>query len=483
MLSKRRVGRSDRGGALVLVLLLLLLFTLLGAAAVRMGHNEMEQGGLQAVQQEAGYLAESGVELAVGWFTRPETFAGAIGSAVAPCQVPARAQELFAKRCQRRNGRASFLTDDGRSQFQGTPAEPDGAVNLSASMLLPTAVSPSEGAMVEVVVFGPTTAGAICTVQATGRMAGGASRTLRVELYEAAVPALTAAAGAGTAGTSVGPVRVHWGVLRYEGDGRLPADPDEVPVLTPLAPVDGESYAGPDHLDERLDRWMEATIGGQLLDPAGDAAASQDLLEQWAGRNNVRIGAAVPNDNDSWQYAELKRLARRFGRYYTTDPAGRLYRDGRPPALEADAVFGDESEPDGVLFIDTIDGLPPRLGPGGNLAVITLSRSVGRHLVYLGANLVLDPSASDAAPLIAPSPLGDGSAVELERIAFIGGFYIAGRLTVVQESRLYGAVYAAGGFEGAEHLELWYDQRLGTGTRPNWPVVAMLPGSWRVISP
>jgi hypothetical protein len=486
MLSRWWIDGSDRGGALVLVLLLMLLFTLLGAAAVRMGHNEMEQGGLQAAQQEAGYLAESGVELAVGWFARPETFDGEIGSAESPCPAPARAKELFAKRCRRRNGRASFLTDDGRSQFQGTPAEPDGAVSLSASSLLPAAVVTPEGAMIEVVLFGPTTAGAICTVQATGRMAGGANRTIRVELYETAVPTLTAAAGAGTAGTSVGPVRVHWGGLRYEGDGRLPADPDEVPVLTLLAPVDGESYAGPDHLDERLDRWMEVTIGGQLLEPMGVAAADPALLQQWAARSNVRIGAIAPTDIDSWRYPELKRLARRFGRYYTTDTAGRLYRDGLPPAVGADTVFGDQGEPDAVLFIDTLDGQPPRSGPSGNLSVITLSRTIGHHPVYLGADLVLDPSADGAAPpvqLTVPSPLGDGSAVELERISFSGGFFVAGRLTVVRESRLFGAVYAAGGFEGTEQLELWYDRRLGAGTRPNWPVVAMLPGSWRVISP
>jgi PilX N-terminal len=484
MVLTRRIGGSDRGGALVLVLLLLLLFTLLGAAAVRMGHNEMEQSGLQAAQQEAGYLAESGVELAVGWFTRPETFAGAIGSAASPCSVPARAQELFAKRCRRRNGRASFLTDDGRSQFHGTPAAPDGTITLSASSLLPPVMATANGATIEVALFGPTTPGAICMVQATSRMAGGASRTIRAELYETAVPTLTAAAGAGMAGTSVGPVRVHWGGLRYEGDGRLPVDPDEVPVLTPLAPVDGRPY----DIASRFDQWMEVTIGGRLLEPTGDAAADPAQLARWAGRSNVRIGEAAPTDIDSWHYLELKRLARRFGRYYTTDPAGRLYRDGLPPALEADAVFAemgvDTSEPDTVLFVDTIDGLPPRSGPGGNLPVITLSRAVGRHPVYLGADLVLAPPAGGAVSLtVVPSPLGDGHTVELESVSFSGGFFVAGRLTVVRESRLFGAVYAAGGFEGTEQLELWYDRRLGTGMRPNWPVVAMLPGSWRVISP
>jgi hypothetical protein len=502
MVSKRRFNRldktdranwsdrADRGGALVLVLLLLLLFTLLGAAVVRMGHNEMEQGGLQIAQQEAGYLAESGIDLASGWFARPETFAGEMTPVASSCPAPARVQELLAKRCRRQNGRLSFLTDDGTSQFQGTPDIPDGSISLPATSLLPEPMAMAGGGTIEVVVFGPTTPGAMCTVQATGRMAGGASRTIRVEFYETAVPTLTAAAAAGTPGPAVGPVRIHWGQLRYEGDGRLPADPDEVPVLTPLAPVDGQSFDGPEYLDGRIDQWMTVTIGGRLLEPmGGDAAADLAALERWAGRGNVWINVAAPTDSDSWNYTEMKRLARRFGRYYTTDPSGRLYRDGLPPALEADAVFGDEggdaSEPDTVFFIDTIDGQPPRSGPGGNLSVITLSRSIGHHMAYIGANLVLDQSAGHVdspVQLTVPSPVSDGDEVELDGVSYSGGFYVAGRLTVVGTTRVFGAVYAAGGFEGTEQLELWYDRRLGTGVWPDWPVVSRMPGSWRLIA-
>ena len=478
--SRRRLQGSERGGALVLVLLVLVLFTLLGAAAMQMGHNEMEQGGLQIAQQEAGYLAESGIELAVGWFARPESFAGRMIASPGPCPSSARASELLTKRCGRPGGRASFLTDGGESQFQGTPAQPDGAITLSASALFSSMVDLAGGSTIDVTLFAPTTPGAVCTVQSIGRTAGGASRTIRVELYEAAVPTLTAAAGAGEAGPSVGPVRLHWGGLRYDGDGRLPADPAEAPALTPMATVDGRPYGWP----ERVDRWMEVRLGGRLLEPLGDAAATPAEVQRWAARSNVRIGAAVPSDADTWPYRELKRLARRFGRYYTTDLAGRLYRDGLPPALEADAVFGDVTEPATVLFIDTIDGQPPRPGSGGNLPTLTLSRSVGFHPAYIGGNVVLAP-VDDAGglSLVVPSPVADGGAVVLGGVSFSGGFFVAGRLTVERESRLFGAIYAADGFEGTERLELWYDDRLGANTRSGWPVVSILPGSWRVISP
>ncbi|HTP41269.1 MAG TPA: hypothetical protein VML36_02510 [Nitrospiria bacterium] len=470
---------ANRGGALVLVLLVLLLFTLLGAAAVQMGHQELVQGGLQFAQQEAGDLAESGIELAIGWFARPDAFNGMVARSDFPCPAAETPRELLAKRCRRETGRLSFLTDDGESQFHGTPAAPDGIMRLDASTLLPIAVAPAARATIEVALFRPTIPGAICTVQSTGRTAGGASRMIRVELYEAAVPVLTAAAGAAAPGPSVGPVRIHWGALRYHGDGRLPADPDDAPYQSSLAPVNGEPYgAAP-----LIDRWMEAVIGGRLLEPQSDSPADSALVQQWSAKGNVRIGATVPSDAENWSYQELKGLARRFGRYYTTDREGRLYRDGLPPPMEADTVFGEAADPEKVLFIDTVDGLPPRPGEGGNLAVITLSRSVGRHPVYLGADLVLAPSAAGKSPLLVPSPLGDETMLALEAIDYSGAYYIAGRLTVLRESRLYGAVYAVGGFEGTRLLELWYDRRYGLGRWPDWPVALIVPGSWQVLTP
>jgi hypothetical protein len=150
--------------------------------------------------------------------------------------------------------------------------------------------------------------------------------------------------------------------------------------------------------------------------------------------------------------------------------------------LEIDAVLGGDEEPAPLLFIDTIDGQPPRSGPGGNLPTLVLSRSTGFHRVFIGGNVILAPSIPpDDAPLDVPSPSGDGEMVTLRGVAFSGGFFVAGRLTVERESRLFGSVYAAGGFEGTERLELWYDRRLGDVARPGWPVVSILPGSWQLV--
>jgi hypothetical protein len=178
---------SDKGSALVVVMLALLLFTLLGAAALQMGQMELEQGRLQAQQLRAGYLAESGLELAVGWFARPEQFAGRMRQLAGPCPVATHAGELFAARCLRNDGAdtswLSFLTDDGISQFYGTREQPDGVMTIVAGLLFPGMAS-SDGATLEVSVFAPGSRGAVCTVLAIARSGGNVRQAVQAELTE-----------------------------------------------------------------------------------------------------------------------------------------------------------------------------------------------------------------------------------------------------------------------------------------------------------
>ncbi len=404
----------EKGSALVVVMLVLVLLTLLGSAAVEMAQNDLEQGRIQVQQLRTTYLAESGIELAIGWFSRPEQFAGGMHQSPTACRSATTAAELFIKRCRRNvgigGGRAGFSTDGGASQFQGTRERPDGLVTVPAEWLLPEVENVSAGATVEVRLFRPKTAGAVCTIESTARTTGGATQIIQMELYEVMTPVLTAAAGAGTAESSAGPVRVHWGALRYADDG--------------------------------------------------------------------------PNDQESWLYRELKRLARRYGRYYTTDGQGRLYRDGVGSPLMVDELFSDDGAASGVspvIFIDTLDGQPPRSGVNSNLATLTLHGPTHDLVAYIGGHLVVSPSGGRQTRMV-PSPVADAGMVELTDLTFSGGFYIAGQLTVEQESRLFGAVYAAEGFDGAQPLEVWYDSLLGRGTIPGWPVVAPLPGSWQMVS-
>jgi len=182
---------NNKGSALVVVMLALLLFTLLGAAALEMGQMELEQGRLQAQQLRASYLAESGLELAVGWFARPEQFAGRMHQSAGPCPAATHAGELFAARCRRDDGadasRLSFLTDDGTSQFHGTREQPDGVMTILAGSLFPGMAS-SDGATLEVSIFAPGSRGAVCTVLAIARSGGKIQQTVQAELTELPLP-------------------------------------------------------------------------------------------------------------------------------------------------------------------------------------------------------------------------------------------------------------------------------------------------------
>lgn len=186
------MSKKNRGSALIVMLLALLLFTLLGAAALQMGRMELAQGWAQAQQLRAGYLAESGVELAAGWFARPAQFGGRMGRPAGPCPAAAHAGELFVPRCRREDDAGghwfSFLTDDGTSQFQGTREQPDGLITIPASSLLPAVWSGGGEVMLEVRVFGPLGRGAVCTVAAIVWRAGVAHEAVQVEFAEAGVP-------------------------------------------------------------------------------------------------------------------------------------------------------------------------------------------------------------------------------------------------------------------------------------------------------
>jgi hypothetical protein len=315
---------DSRGSAIVAVLLVLLLLTLLGAAALQMGQVELEQGRLQAQQLRVVYLAESGIELAMGSFAHPDVF------------------------------------DGGRR-------EPDGAITLPVTALVSDA-SLLAGGTVEVRISAPRSHGAEATLFSLARTAGGLQRGIETEVMKVPVPTWTAATGSGDAGRS---------------------------------PV--------------------------------------------------------------WSYEVLKPLARRYGRYYTSDRDGRLYRDGVGDPLTPDQLFTDEAAGgrSQVIFIDTLDARPPRSTPDDNRPVIVLAGASGRWRCYVAGHLIFSPAAAPPAA------------------QFEGGFYAAGRVQVERESWLFGAVWAAEGFDGLERLSVSYDPRLGEGVVPGWPVVTPVAGSWR----
>ncbi len=168
--------------ALLLTLLFTALLTLMAASALRLGYSDQVFSRSALHETQALYAAESGVERIVHWLRHPESF-----------HVPGHFQNgyagnperFFAPRLQ---GETSFFDPEGRSQFQGVPASPDlvfvlpGDENLLNDPGTGFFRSLGETGKVAVVrVTGPSTAGAICSVESRG-ISGKMGRTVRVEI-------------------------------------------------------------------------------------------------------------------------------------------------------------------------------------------------------------------------------------------------------------------------------------------------------------
>ena len=60
-----------------------------------------------------------------------------------------------------------------------------------------------------------------------------------------------------------------------------------------------------------------------------------------------------------------------------------------------------------------------------------------------------------------------------------GLLFAAGTITVERESRLFGAVVAAGGINAGPAMEVWYNADFGRGFFRGLPVVYRAPSTWQ----
>ena len=110
-------------------------------------------------------------------------------------------------------------------------------------------------------------------------------------------------------------------------------------------------------------------------------------------------------------YDTFKDAAIQHGRYYSTDAAGNIYRDGIEPGdpgydadthlvsdfaaefsapdTDGDGVPDRDGNPEDVVFIDTVDGNPPA-DDGSNLADVSVSGSLALEGFYsMAANFTV----------------------------------------------------------------------------------------------
>ncbi len=479
------VRQDERGMALLAVLMVVFLLTLLGMTSMQLAGQEIV--GASALQEErlAHHAAEAAVDVVMGWFHDPAFTPQGIEPA------------WLAKRAMNAQGDPSYFDTQGRSQFAGTANRPDvvfDAANPQHDRLLN---DPQTGwfkslkglaRILKLRVYGATRPGLLCTVEVTAG-AGRASRvtkTLSVEFGVYAIPALHAPLQSGTLGSEAvqsGSVLVHWGDMMVRGQAYFPR-PDEVPAKSGLAPVTGQAYGEMTH---REDRWLDIRLGGEAFFAQLPAGAWSGIPLNVHAQQEPVPGIKV----DQWDYDTLKRMSKQFGRYYGMDREGLLYPGGliQPgfgrPAAEVFASTGP-GDHRGLIFVDTLDGMPPRLD---NMGTIVLDQEYAEGIFIVNAHVVWK-AGQPGKPVLALSPppegqqsLGTRVPVQLSGIHLQGVLYVAGDVRYAGHLKVYGGVVARGsmvdGTNGSGVLEVWYNHDLREGLVQGMPLVFVAPGSWQ----
>jgi hypothetical protein len=282
------------------------------------------------------------------------------------------------------------------------------------------------------------------------------------------------------------PLLVHWGDLRIGGDLAVKRI-EEIVLKSSSAPVTGQPY---EQTEQRLDRWVDYWIGGDLsvaLPPPGQGIhpiPPENVHVHQAPAPGVRI--------DQWDYESTKKAALRHGTYFRLDRQGQLHAQGASdgdPGRSPSEVLNSQAIGDhrGMLFIDTIDGEPPR---PDNLGTLVLDAEyLEALLVVQGHVVVRSRGTGQSVSVLSPPPEGMISLAtrvpaQLSGIHLNGLLWAAGTITIERSIRVYGAVMAGGSVIASTagvQVEVWYNSDFAQGLYRGVPVVFRAPGTWRVL--
>jgi hypothetical protein len=485
-MSGRNVGGDQRGIALLGALVIVLVLSVLATTLLNLSGQEALSAGAASRLTVAQQLADASADLVVGWFHDPRLTSA----------VPAIAA-LRAKRNHDTDGAPSFFDAGGRSQFVGTMELPDVRLHAETESDNRLLNDPENGMframqhlgrVEELKIYAPMDPGLLCTVDTT--IVTNADRSVRqsvrMQLRALSLPALKAAVqvrrhlGRSQPGGE-SPVTLHWGNLKV-GEDLVLKQAADLPRKSDIAPVTGQGYG---EIGQREDRWIEAWVGGDLQLTQPSAHPITDVP------TNLHTGQApIPGVRiDEWPYEHLKQMAKQFGRYFAIDRDGLLYPQGiveHGKGLSPETALRSQAPGDqlGLIFIDTLDQMPPR---HDNLGVLKLKAPYLEGTVVMQGHLELAPSGtgSTISALSPPIP-GQGNTlarmpIQLSGMHVNGVLYAVGTITLTGTLKLYGAVSAGETItrsDASSLLEVWYDHDLGEGLFRGVPVVYRAPGTW-----
>jgi hypothetical protein len=473
---------SERGVVLLGVLMIMLILTLLGMVSMNVAEQEILQVSASKDEVTARHLAEAGADVVIQWFHNTNA-------------TPVSARTVMSKRYDLVDGGPSFFDAAGRSQFYGSSVTPDLLYDVSRPAddhLLNDPVDGwfrslhSLGQIQALKLYGPSRPGLLCSVEVTAR-AKKHVRTIALQLGALITPPLHAGVQVGNNGvaltsTATIPVLVHWGDLKAKGNVQL-GRREDVPVKTDLAPITGQSYADILH---REDRWLTIWAGGEVRFTPTSIDSTRVVPNVYPNRDPFPGLHA-----DVWPYEVLKRYALQHGSYYARDAAGLLYRNGTIGSglgVTADDVIRSSAvgHNRGLVFIDTLDQLPPR---PDNLGTILIETDYAEGLFVVNAHVQWRPrGVGRSVPVLSP-PTGGSSSfaaripVTLSSIHLRGVLSTPGDLSYENQPRVFGALLVDGRILGSSDtstpLEVWYDHDFRNGMFRGLPVVYVARGTWQ----
>ena len=481
--------QAQRGYILLSALMLILILSLFGMTSLFLAGQDVP--GISAMKEEtaAQQLADAAAELVISWFH---------DSGAAPASMA----ELLAKRQGDAATGPSFFDAARSSQFVGTAERPDillDAANPTDHNMLNSSPSgfPASlrglGRLTKLKLYGPLRPGLLGTVEVTAATTDQKpmSRTVQIQLGALTIPAVRApvqvGGGLGTlhpGGES--PVRVHWGDQRIVGN-LVVKKIEQVVMKTTSASVTALPY---DSAEQALDRWSDYWIGGDLTVTAPPPGQS---VHPMAPSNVHLYQMPAPGVRlDQWEYDVMKKAAVRHGTYYRLDRQGLLHAPEAPEDDQGVApsevlISRGVGDHRGLVFIDTLDGAPPR---ADNLGTLVMEADYLECLLVVQGHVVLKPSGGGrSVPALSPAlegtnSLGTRIPVQLSGIHLQGLLWAAGMVTIERPMRLFGAVMIGESVVAAASgasIEIWYNADLAQGLFRGLPVVYRVPGTWRLL--
>jgi hypothetical protein len=443
MNDKAQQIHSERGSVLLGVIMIVLILTLLGMVSMNLAMQEILQISANKDEATARHLAEAGSDVIIQWFHNTSA-------------TPTGASTLLAKRYDLPDSGPSFFDAVGRSQFSGSSAAPDllyDAVRPGDDRLLNDPVDgwfrslSSLGRIQTLKVYAPTRPGLLCSVEVTAKVKH-YMRTVSLQLGALATPPLRAGVQVGNNGSVLAsavplPIRLHWGDVKVKGNVQL-GRREDLPIKTALASVTGQSYAD---MASPEDRWFTIWTGGDAVF-APSSIGSAMLPSNVYPRRDPFPGL----HEDVWPCELLKKNAKQYGSYYTRDMSGLLYRNGIVGSglgLTVEQVLRSQvvGQNRGLVFIDTLDQLPPR---PDNLGTLLIDTDYAEGLFIVNAHVQLRPRGP-GKPVPVLSPPNDGSSSIATRIPVtLSGIHIngilstPGDLSYEGQPRIFGALLIEG---------------------------------------